>query len=54
MEFDEENRSTGGAIARAKREIRDEARARRAEREVGGAEGKELNGVKAEAKARRS
>ncbi|RMZ86545.1 hypothetical protein DV736_g6229, partial [Chaetothyriales sp. CBS 134916] len=31
MEFDEENRTTGGAIARAKRDIRDEDRARRAE-----------------------
>ncbi|RMZ79085.1 hypothetical protein DV737_g3589, partial [Chaetothyriales sp. CBS 132003] len=31
MEFDEDHRSTGGAIARAKRDIRDEDRARRAE-----------------------
>ncbi|RMZ75210.1 hypothetical protein DV738_g5587, partial [Chaetothyriales sp. CBS 135597] len=30
MEFDQENRSTGGAIIRAKREIREEDRARRA------------------------
>lgn len=34
MEFDKENRSTGGAIARAKRDIRDEGRARRVETDL--------------------
>ena len=50
MEFDEEARSTGGAIGRAKRDIRTEGRARRAEMEAGEGSSKDANHAKTEIK----
>jgi hypothetical protein len=52
MEFDEENRSTGGAIARAKKDIREEDRAGRTERDAVEGGGKTAAAAKGETKGK--